>query len=118
MQPLHAAAVQFHHRAGVLTCYDKNLIENPRITALLGAEILIAHHQTGGCRSRSPRAMGAIAPGLWERRKENPDALRAEFQGPKGRGWLMRWLPSRAHDNGMFLGVDFSGCTILYRVCP
>ena len=23
--------------------------------------------------------------------------------GPKGRGWLMRWLPSRAHDNGMFL---------------
>jgi hypothetical protein len=21
----------------------------------------------------------------------------------KGRGWLMRWLPARAHDNGMFL---------------
>jgi predicted amidohydrolase len=40
---------------------------------------------------------------LWEQREADPDALRAEFQGAKGRGWLMRWLPSRAHDNGMFL---------------
>src|SRR5205823_5053353 len=30
-------------------------------------------------------------------------ACEAELCGPKGRGWLMRWLPSRAHDNGMFL---------------
>ena len=29
--------------------------------------------------------------------------LRREFQSDKGRGWLMRWLPARAHDNGMFL---------------
>lgn len=90
-------------RAGVLICYDNNLIENARITALAGAEILIAPHQTGGCRSRSPRAMGAIDPALWERRREDPEAIEAEFRGPKGRGWLMRWLPSRAHDNGMFL---------------
>ena len=27
----------------------------------------------------------------------------AELRGDKGRGWLMRWLPARAHDNGMFL---------------
>ncbi len=90
-------------KAGVLICYDNNLIENARITALLGAEILLAPHQTGGCRSRSPRAMGPIDPQLWERRHENPAALAAELQGPKGRGWLMRWLPARAHDNGMFL---------------
>ena len=29
--------------------------------------------------------------------------LRREFQSDKGRGWLLRWLPSRAHDNGLFL---------------
>ena len=90
-------------RVGVLICYDNNIVENARITALMGAEILLAPHQTGGCRSRSPRAMGAIDPALWERRKEDPAAIEAEMRGPKGRGWLMRWLPSRAHDNGMFL---------------
>lgn len=90
-------------RAGVLTCYDNNIVENARITALKGAEVLLAPHQTGGCDSGSPRAMGLIDPELWERREEDPEALRAAFQGPKGRAWLMRWLPARAHDNGMFL---------------
>ena len=99
-------------RVGVLICYDNNIVENARITALMGAEVLLAPHQTGGCRSRSPRAMGAIDPALWERREEDAAAIEAELRGPKGRGWLMRWLPSRAHDNGMFLlfsngvGVD------------
>ena len=90
-------------RVGVLICYDNNIIENARITALMGAEILLAPHQTGGCSSRSPRAMGLIDPVLWERRREDPAAIEAELRGPKGRGWIMRWLPSRAHDNGMFL---------------
>lgn len=90
-------------KVGVLICYDNNIIENPRIIALMGAEILLAPHQTGGCKSRSPRAMGLIDPELWRRRRENPAAIDAEFRGPKGRGWLMRWLPARAHDNGMFL---------------
>ena len=90
-------------RVGVLICYDNNIVENARVTALMGAEVLLAPHQTGGCRSRSPRAMGAIDLALWERREEDPAAIEAEFRGPKGRGWLMRWLPSRAHDNGMFL---------------
>jgi predicted amidohydrolase len=90
-------------RVGVLICYDNNLVENARITALMGAEVLLAPHQTGGCRSRSPRAMGRIDPKLWDRRHEDPAAIEAEFRGPKGRGWLMRWLPARAHDNGMFL---------------
>ena len=47
--------------------------------------------------------MGLIDPELWHNRMQNPAAIEAEFQGPKGRGWLMRWLPSRAHDNGLFL---------------
>ena len=99
-------------RAGVLICYDNNLIENVRATALLGADVLIAPHQTGGCRTRNPHLMGAIERELWDRRQKDPAAIEAEFRGDKGRGWLMRWLPSRAHDNGMFLvfsngvGVD------------
>ncbi len=99
-------------RAGVLICYDNNLIENVRATALLGADILIAPHQTGGCRTRNPLLMGAIDRALWENRRAQPAAIERELAGDKGRGWLMRWLPSRAHDNGLFLifsngvGVD------------
>jgi predicted amidohydrolase len=90
-------------RVGVLICYDNNIIENARITALMGAEVLLAPHQTGGCASGSPHGMSRIDGELWEHRAANPEALAAEFRGDKGRGWLMRWLPSRAHDNGMFL---------------
>ena len=90
-------------RVGVLICYDNNIIENVRITALKGAEVLLAPHQTGGCNSPSPRCMGLIDPKLWENRMADPEAIEAEFRGPKGRAWLMRWLPARAHDNGMFL---------------
>ena len=90
-------------RIGVLICYDNNMVENARATALLGADILIAPHQTGGCDSRSPHAMGLIDPALWRNREVNPAAIEAEFRGPKGREWLLRWLPSRAHDNGFFV---------------
>jgi predicted amidohydrolase len=56
--------------------------------------------------------MGLIDPALWANRHEDPEAIEREFRGDKGRGWLLRWLPSRAHDNGLFLifsngvGVD------------
>ena len=90
-------------RVGVLTCYDNNIGENARITALMGADVLLAPHQTGGCDSPSPGAMGLIDPQLWRDRHVNPNAIEAELRGHKGRGWLMRWLPARAHDNGMFL---------------
>jgi len=90
-------------RVGVLICYDNNLVENARLTALAGAEILLAPHQTGGCKSGSPFAMGLIDPALWRDRHADPETIRRECQGEKGRGWLMRWLPARAHDNGMFL---------------
>ena len=90
-------------KAGILICYDNNIIENVRITALKGAEILLAPHQTGGCLTPSPRCMGKIDPQLWLNRISDPGAIEAEFRGPKGREWLMHWLPARAHDNGMFL---------------
>jgi predicted amidohydrolase len=91
------------HRLGILICYDNNIGENVRMTALAGAEILLAPHQTGGCDSGSPFAMGVVDRQLWENRKQDPETIEAEFRGDKGRGWLMRWLPARAHDNGMFV---------------
>jgi predicted amidohydrolase len=90
-------------KVGILICYDNNIFENVRCTALLGAEILLAPHQTGGCNSGSPFGMKPIARDVWDNRDKNPAALEAELLGDKGRGWLMRWLPSRAHDNGIFL---------------
>ena len=100
-------------RVAVLTCYDNNLVENVRIVALQGAEVLLAPHQTGGCKTPSPGCMGLIDPSLWHRRQEAPEAIETEFQGPKGRQWLMTWLPARAHDNGLFLifsnGVGLDG---------
>jgi predicted amidohydrolase len=99
-------------RIGVLVCYDNNIVENARITALMGTDILLAPHQTGGCAMKNPHVMGKIDVRLWENRHKDPEAIEAEFRGPKGRDWLMRWLPSRAHDQGVFLvfsngvGVD------------
>jgi predicted amidohydrolase len=90
-------------KAGILICWDNNLVENVRATALLGADVLFAPHQTGGCLSRSPHAMGLIDVELWRRRAEDPRSIEAEFKGPKGREWLLRWLPARAHDNGLFV---------------
>ena len=99
-------------RCGILICYDNNIVENARATALLGAEVILAPHQTGGCRTRNPHMMGAVDRALWDNRAADPETIEREFRGDKGRGWLMRWLPSRAHDNGVFLifsngvGVD------------
>ena len=99
-------------KAGVLICYDNNIGENVRMMALKGTEVLLAPHQTGGCDSPSPHCMGLVDRALWDNREENPEAIEAEFKGPKGREWLTVWLPARAHDNGLFLifsngvGVD------------
>ena len=100
-------------RVAVLICYDNNIGENVRIAALKGAEILLAPHQTGGCSTPSPHCMGVIERSLWDHRRKNPQAIEAELKGPKGRQWLLTWLPARAHDNGLFLvfsnGVGIDG---------
>jgi predicted amidohydrolase len=98
-------------RCGILICYDNNLVENPRIMALMGAEVIFAPHVTGGLPSPMP-GRGKIDRRLWENRHRDPVALRQEFDGPKGRGWLMRWLPARAYENGLYyvytnpVGID------------
>ena len=86
-----------------MICWDNNLVENVRATALLGADILLAPHQTGGTDSRSPYAMKPIPLSLWAERETRKEEITAAFKGASGREWLMRWLPARAHDNGLFL---------------
>lgn len=88
-------------RFGILICYDNNLPENVRITTLQGAEIVLMPHVTGCLPSTMP-GRGVVDPALWHNRHRDPVRLRQEFQGPKGRGWLMRWLPTRAWENGIY----------------
>ncbi|WP_328333762.1 nitrilase family protein [Kribbella sp. NBC_00382] len=90
-------------RMGVLICWDNKLVENVRATALLGATVLLAPHQTGGTNSVSPHGMKPIPLDIWENRLVDPAAVEKAFNGPDGRGWLLRWLPARAHDNGLFV---------------
>lgn len=88
-------------KCGILICYDNNVIENVRATALLGADIIFAPHVTCCTPSAMP-GRGYIDDALWQNRYIDPVPLRMEFDGPKGRGWLMRWLPARAYDNGVY----------------
>ena len=87
--------------AGILICYDNNIIENGRATALLGAEIIFMPHVTMCTPSTRPGA-GFVDPKLWQNRERDPTSLRVEFDGLKGRAWLMKWLPARAYDNGVY----------------
>ncbi len=91
----------FGWRCGILICYDNNVIENVRATTLLGAEVIFMPHVT--CCTPSPMpGRGWVDRKLWDNRMKDPNALRLEFDGPKGKGWLMRWLPARAYDNGVY----------------
>lgn len=88
-------------RWGLLTCYDNNLPENVRATTLLGAEVIVMPHVTGCLPSVMP-GRGTVDPELWHQRHADPVRLRLEFRGPKGLGWLMKWLPARAWENGVY----------------
>jgi predicted amidohydrolase len=88
-------------KCGILICYDNNVIENVRATSLLGAEIIFAPHVTGCTPSAMPHR-DYVDDIYWQNRENDPVSLRMEFDGPKGRRWLMRWLPARAYDNGVY----------------
>ena len=109
-------------KCGILICYDSNVIENVRATNLLGADIIFMPHVTMCTPSPRPGA-GFVDPKLWENRETDPTSLRLEFDGMKGRGWLMKWLPARAYDNGAYvifsnpIGMDDdqlkNGCSMI-----
>ncbi|HET8962501.1 MAG TPA: nitrilase family protein [Chitinophagales bacterium] len=88
-------------KCGILICYDNNVVENVRATSLLGAEIIFAPHVTM-CTPSSMPGRGFVDDALWQKRELDPVPLRMEFDGPKGMQWLMRWLPARAYDNGVY----------------
>jgi len=98
-------------KCGILICYDNSLVENVRITTLMGAEIIFMPHVTGCLPSPMP-GRGTVDKKLWDNRERDPIPLRTEFMGPKGKGWLMKWLPARAYENGIYavftnpIGVD------------
>ena len=88
-------------KCGILICFDNNVVENVRATSLLGAEIIFAPHVTM-CTPSSMPGRGFVDDALWQKRELDPVPLRMEFDGPKGMQWLMRWLPARAYDNGVY----------------
>jgi len=109
-------------KCGILICYDNNVIENVRATALLGANIIFMPHVTMCTPSTRPGA-GFVDPSLWKNKDKDPEPLRKEFDGLKGREWLMKWLPARAYDNGIYvvfsnpIGMDDdqlkNGCSMI-----
>lgn len=88
-------------KCGILICYDNNIIENVRATKLLGADIIFMPHVTMCTPSERPGA-GFVDPELWKNRVNDPTTLRLEFEGMKGRAWLMKWLPARDYDNNIY----------------
>jgi predicted amidohydrolase len=109
-------------KCGILICYDNNVIENVRATTLLGADIIFMPHVTMCTPSTRPGA-GFVDPELWKNRFNDPTSLRLEFDGMKGRAWLMKWLPARAYDNAVYavfsnpIGMDDdqlkNGCSMI-----
>ena len=89
-------------KCGILICYDNNIIENVRATVMLGADIIFMPHVTMCTPSTRPGA-GFVDPKLWYNREADPTTLRQEFDGLKGRAWLMKWLPARAYDNAIYV---------------
>ncbi|WP_333863533.1 nitrilase family protein [Sphingobacterium sp.] len=109
-------------KCGILICYDNNVIENVRATKLLGADVIFMPHVTMCTPSSRPGA-GFVDPQLWQNRENDPTSLRLEFDGMKGRSWLMKWLPARAYDNAIYvvfsnpIGMDDdqlkNGCSMI-----
>ncbi|WP_184548404.1 nitrilase-related carbon-nitrogen hydrolase [Mucilaginibacter sp. FT3.2] len=109
-------------KCGILICYDNNIIENVRATTLLGAQVIFMPHVTMCTPSTRPGA-GFVDPQLWKDKEANQALLRKEFDGLKGRAWLMKWLPARAYDNAVYvvfanpIGMDDdqlkNGCSMI-----
>jgi hypothetical protein len=75
------------------------------------------------CTPSTRPGAGFVDPKLWENRDQDPTSLRIEFDGMKGRDWLMKWLPARAYDNAIYavfsnpIGMDDdqlkNGCSMI-----
>jgi predicted amidohydrolase len=99
-------------RIGILIGADNYLVENLRMTALMGATLLIAPHRTygmGGDGSAWTQPM-SMEQALRCVAKEHVAHAKADGGAVE---WLRRWLPAHAAGSGMFAvfsgGVDGAG---------
>jgi predicted amidohydrolase len=102
-------------RIGVLIGGDAYLIENVRITALMGATLLVAPHRSYVMQRSGVRAMQPVSTEQWQRHDAAAGGAAGSAGGALAAGaagglagdgaadWLRAWLPARAADNGMFV---------------
>ena len=109
-------------RIGVLIGGDAYLVENVRMTALMGATLLVAPHRSYATQRGGARAMQPVSAEQWHKRDSaagvvagfagDGDAAadgartvtgRAGRPGDSATRWLRASLPARAADNGMFV---------------
>jgi predicted amidohydrolase len=82
-------------RIGILIGADNYLVENVRMTALMGATLLVAPHRTYGSDGNGEAALQRLST------EQRTRAHATESVG--GADWLRRSLIARASDNGMFV---------------
>ncbi|SAL17112.1 carbon-nitrogen hydrolase [Caballeronia udeis] len=82
-------------RIGILIGADNYLIENVRMTAMMGATLLVAPHRTYGSDGHGEPSLQRLSP------VQRSRAQAAENVGSTD--WLRRSLTARASDNGMFV---------------
>ncbi|WP_429270179.1 nitrilase-related carbon-nitrogen hydrolase [Paraburkholderia sp. EB58] len=106
-------------RIGVLIGGDAYLVENVRMTALMGATLLVVPHRSYATQRGGGRAMQPVSAEQWQRRDSAAGGVTGlatrggtavgEVGAVDGRAdgnaaaWLRAWLPARAADNGMFV---------------
>ena len=88
-------------RIGILVGADNYLIENVRMTAMMGATLLVAPHRTYGSDSNGDAALQRLSPGQRSGPHVAHGAVAAE--SASAAAWLRRSLIARASDNGMFV---------------
>ena len=106
-------------RIGVLIGGDAYLVENVRMTALMGATLLIAPHRSYAAQRGGGRILQPVSAEQWRRREAKAGAAGAAGAvaadgvagatgvvgvraRPDAADWLSAWLPARAADNGIF----------------
>ncbi|WP_144150359.1 nitrilase-related carbon-nitrogen hydrolase [Paraburkholderia sp. BCC1885] len=99
-------------RIGVLIGGDAYLVENVRMTALLGATLLVVPHRSYAVRPGGDMTLQPVSAEQWRKRDTAGEAAHIKGAGDKDSAidWLRASLPARAADNGMFVtlsnGID------------
>ena len=120
-------------RIGVLIGGDAYLVENVRMTVLMGATLLLAPHRSYATPRGGGRSMQPVSADQWQRRDRAAGGVTelavgggtaagaAGVVGGRADGnaadWLRAWLPARAADNGMFVVLSDGLDTVAEGAC-